>query len=193
MIYTDPARRGLIPVLKSVLPACCRSLFWELGGVKNMNQKRLKELLHYCPYTGAFTHLTNRVKKDAGTVTSKGYVHLWLDGVRYAAHRIVFLYCYGEWPEGAVDHINRVRHDNRLANLRLVSASQNQQNRVLSKNNSSGHKGVSWDRSRGKWAAAIYHASKCKHLGRFVNIEDAIAAYKVAAAKYHTHNPAATL
>jgi phage terminase large subunit-like protein len=80
-----------------------------------------------------------------------------------------------------------------LANLRLVSASQNQQNRVLSKNNSSGHKGVSWDKSRGKWAASIYHASKCKHLGRFVNIEDAIAAYKVAAAKYHTHNPAATI
>jgi hypothetical protein len=153
-----------------------------------MNQNRLKELLHYCPETGQFKHLRDRKRVDAGTISSRGYVHLWLDGKRYLAHRVVFFYMYGEWPVGPVDHINNIRHDNREHNLRIVTDSQNQQNRRAGKNNVSGHKGVSWDKSRNKWCAAIYVKSKCKHLGRYKELANAVAAYAQAAAKYHTHN-----
>ena len=156
-----------------------------------MNQDRLKELLYYCPKTGQFKHLRGRQRVDAGTISRRGYVQLWLDGKRYSAHRVVFLYLYGEWPIGPIDHINNMRHDNREVNLRVVTGSQNQQNKRIGKNNSSGHKGISWDKSRAKWCAAIYVESKCKHLGRYKEIADAVAAYRAAAAQYHTHNPLA--
>lgn len=83
-------------------------------------------------------------------------------------------------PEGMQgDHINRNKLDNRKTNLRVATASQNQANRRMPKTNTSGYKGVRWD--RGKWRAYIGVDGKDRHLGRFVNITDAAKAYDVAA------------
>lgn len=191
MIVSNTAKSEVMSRLKSEPPACRRFFSWRRCEGFPMNQERLKELLHYCPETGQFTHLRGRKRVAAGTLSSRGYIQLWLDGKRYSAHRVAFLYLFGVWPDGPIDHVNGVRHDNRGDNLRVVTDSQNQQNKRLGKNNSSGHKGISWDKSRDKWCAAIYVESKCKHLGRFLCLNDAVAAYAQAAAKYHTHNPMA--
>lgn len=198
IIYTDPARRGLIPVLKSVLPACCRSLFWEIGGVKNMNQEQLKKLLHYCPQTGLFTRLKNAGRHKAGVVvggkpsSTLKYVTIYVANQRFLAQKLAWLYVYGELPSTDLDHINGIKTDNRIENLRQVTRAQNMQNVRFHKHNTSGHKGVSWIERLKKWRVYLVVQYKQINIGLFANFDDAVAAYRVAAAKYHTHNPAAT-
>jgi hypothetical protein len=100
----------------------------------------------------------------------------------------------GPIPDGyEVDHINQIPHDNRINNLRLVTHSQNQQNRRgAQKNNlSSGVRGVHFEKSRGKWRASIGVHGGTKFLGRYDFKQDAEAAYAAAAAYMHSHNPAA--
>ena len=79
-----------------------------------------------------------------------------------------------------IDHINRNSLDNRKENLRYCTHSENQLNKNLSKNNTSGHKGVNWDKSHEKWVAILYKDGKTIKLGRFTNKEDAILARKEA-------------
>jgi len=87
-----------------------------------LTQERLKELLSYDPETGAFTWLLSpgpkRKGEQAGSQHHSGYRFVKLDGKMYAEHRIAFLYVHGYFPEGDVDHINRIRNDNRPDNLR---------------------------------------------------------------------------
>lgn len=173
-------------------PPACRCFL--LGGARsrNVDQKRLKELLDYCPDSGFFTWVIKkrgvRLGKVAGYVGRYGYWKITLDKKRYAAHRLVWMYVHGQWPDDCIDHINRVRTDNRIANLRLATHAQNRQNLSLTNRNKSGVRGVSYDAINKKWRASISVNGKAKNLGRFVSIEEASAAYKVAAAKYHTHN-----
>ena len=84
-----------------------------------------------------------------------------------------------------VDHINGNRLDNRKCNLRIVTRQQNQMNKKKPKNNKSGHKGVHYDKSRGKWVTYISVNYKRVHLGRFYNKMDAVKAYNKAANKFH--------
>ncbi|MDA6380520.1 HNH endonuclease signature motif containing protein [Escherichia coli] len=70
---------------------------------------------------------------------------IMINGKAYPAHRLAWLIVYGTMPDGFIDHINRVRTDNRISNLRLVTHSENMQNRKIQKNNKSGYRGVSWD------------------------------------------------
>lgn len=93
------------------------------------------------------------------------------------------------WPTISIDHINQVRDDNRIQNLREVSRSENQQNRGMSKNNNSGFKGISWHKKSNKWQAQIHFQGKRQHLGLFHTPEEASAAYQAAAEKFHTHRP----
>lgn len=86
-----------------------------------------------------------------------------------------------------LDHINHVRADNRISNLREVSRSQNNKNMPRYKNNKSGVTGVSWYRSAGKWRAQIRVEGKKKHLGLFDEIKDAAKAVEAAEAKYGYH------
>ena len=99
--------------------------------------------------------------------------------VRTAWHRKVLLHReITDCPEGLeVDHINGDKLDNRRANLRIVTRAENERNKPIGRRNTSGFKGVCFDKSRGKWRAATKHAGKNVLIGRFDSAEAASAAY----------------
>ena len=149
----------------------------------------LRSILDYEPETGIFTRKVStarRVKVGdvAGCPDGRGYLLIQAQSRLYRAHRLAWLYVYGTWPTDQIDHINRIRTDNRIANLRDVSHKQNMQNASKPSNNTSGHPGVSWHKQKSKWQARIAHNYKQIHLGYFTGIEDAITARKAAEKLY---------
>lgn len=99
----------------------------------------------------------NKVGDEAGSLLSNGYLHIRIDGRSYRNHRIVWEMHNGDIPAGfEIDHVNGIRHDNRIENLRLVSRSDNMKNRKMSSNNSSGFCGIFWSRTGKHWVASIY-------------------------------------
>lgn len=103
----------------------------------------------------------------------------------FMAHRVVFAIHNNRWPDGDIDHINRDKRDNSVANLREATCTENNYNMGLTKANSSGYKGVSWKKSKGKWQSIISHNGKRIFLGEFADIQDAAQAYADASVKYH--------
>lgn len=154
-----------------------------------ITQEYLKSILHYNPETGIFTWKVNvaRAKKDtiAGGFRNDGYHRIKINTKRYLSHRLAWLYVYGEFPNGNIDHINVNPSDNRISNLRIATASQNSINKKLSANNKSKFKGVHFVKSKNKWMARITINRKKIYLGIFKDIKDAALAYKEAAIKYH--------
>lgn len=154
-----------------------------------MTPKLLREILRYDPATGIFIWLVSPAHRApagsvAGSLKETGYRRISYRGHFYYAHRLAWLYVFGEPARLNIDHINGERDDNRIGNLRAVTHSQNIGNSRLSRANTSGFKGVGWDKARGKWAARIKVNYKFIHLGRFNNIKDAVAARLAADAKY---------
>lgn len=121
-----------------------------------------------------------------GTVTFYGYLVVRIDGFTYRLNRLAWLYYYREWPPFGkfVDHLNLNRTDNRIANLRLATNSENMRNRDVPKNNTSGIKGVWFHGQLKKWIAEIKIDYKKIHLGVFVEKEDARKARIKAEEKY---------
>jgi hypothetical protein len=151
---------------------------------------RLREVLSYNEDTGLFTWISKasshvKVGSTAGRVTSGGYVIIRIDNLPYSAHRLAWLYMNKESPPFSIDHINRVRNDNRKVNLRLATKTQNAQNRSLAQANTSGVKGVHWAADRRRWAAKIVLKGKVVHLGYARIFEDAVAMRKEGEAKYN--------
>lgn len=151
-----------------------------------ITQARLHHLLDYDPDTGLFiwsNPTSRRVKigRIAGNVDSMGYVQLSLDNRDYRAHRLAWLYINGEYPSEEIDHINMIRSDNRIANLRRATRHENARNRVAYANSTTGFKGVI--RSRDKFSARITVDGKPLHLGQFDTPELANEAYGAAAKK----------
>jgi hypothetical protein len=103
-----------------------------------------------------------------------------VDGRLYRAHRLAWLYVHGEWPKGNLDHINRDGCDNRIANLRLATYSENGRNSRLRSSNTSGFRGV-YRRPNGRFTAQIWHSGACQTLGTFDTIEEAHAIRREAA------------
>jgi hypothetical protein len=148
--------------------------------------ERLRELLHYDPETGVFTRRVStnnayRVGDIAGGINSQGYLQIRLDKRLYKAHRLAWLYVHGELPPADVDHINGIKNDNRLGNLRPATRSQNQANMRKHDANTSGYKGVSWNQQHRKWRANIRVNGRLKYLGAFDGPAEAHAAYLRAA------------
>lgn len=127
----------------------------------------------------------NAFKEAFTTVDAAGYLQGSIFDRAYRAHRVIWAMVTGEWPDGMIDHENRNRSDNRFKNLRPASASQNMHNRGMSKNNSSGFKGVSWDSSKSKWHAQIGLNRKTHHLGYFDCLNEAHNAYAEASQAMH--------
>lgn len=157
------------------------------GALPALTPERLHEILSYNPATGEFRYRLNRGRaagkgEAAGKVNKgDGYRYIVLDGHGYAAHRLAWFYVHGTWPNGQLDHENRVRDDNRFDNLREATPTQNNANQRRRKDNTSGFKGVSWDAREQKWIAQICCNRKNRHLGRFNEPEEAHAAYTKAA------------
>lgn len=149
---------------------------------------RLREVLDYNPETGEFRWrmtLSQRAPAGsvAGCISPEKYIRIRIDGVLYHGHRLAWLYVHGEWPSKRLDHKNVQRGENRIANLREATASQNLANRGLDKNNTSGVKGVSWWAGRSKWVAKIECGGRKHTLGYFDSKEAAAAAYASAATR----------
>lgn len=143
--------------------------------------ERLRELVHYCPETGIFTHLQSRGCKkagmQAGCLLPSGYVSIMVDGFRTMAHRFAWLYMTGSWPSAEIDHIDGNKSNNSFSNLRDVSRSVNTQNQNRAKRSSkTGYLGVRFC-GKDKFTAAITLDGKTKYLGVFKDPKDAHAAY----------------
>lgn len=136
------------------------------------------------PAKSQLDHLWN--DRYAGRVIDRlcpnGYICVRFDGRRYPGHRIAWLLHYGEWPSRGLDHIDRVRTNNAIANLREATKVENGANRKISRNNTTGAKGVS--RRGNKWAARIWPRGKPIFLGIFESREEASTAY-INAARMH--------
>lgn len=144
--------------------------------------KRLREKLDYDPLTGRFTHKITEGRavagREANTVHNRfGHLRVKIDGKAYLAHRAAWFHMTGEWPVGHLDHINQNPADNRWENLRCVTRGQNIANSRVRKDNTSGFKGVSYSKSKRRWAA---HCGG-KYLGSFDTPEAARDVYALAA------------
>ena len=140
----------------------------------------LRKEVSYDPETGAFKRLLTRgfnPKSAAGDVVGRvgsgGYLYFRVLSKRYLAHRLAWLYVYGEWPEWDIDHKNGQASDNRIANLRMATRSQNMANTATQRNNRSGVRGVIFDKATGRWMAYLNKDRKFINLGRFDTVAEA--------------------
>ncbi len=143
---------------------------------------------HFTSQTAQKCATTMTAGKVAGQKTAKGYIrlHVAIDGgyQKLMAHRVVWAMHTGQWPEGALDHVNGDRADNRIANLRSATAEQNASNARRRKDKTCA-KGVCFQKRTGKWRARICAEGKSYHLGLFLTAEAASQAYAQAAARLH--------
>lgn len=151
----------------------------------SITQERLKELIHYDPCTGHFKWIVKGRLPKIGYKTIKGYLQIRVDDILYMAHRLAWLYVHGIFPDKQIDHINRIKDDNRIINLRMVTNSENHQNMSIRKDNKSGHEGVTFCNKRKRWRAYITAQKKRYELGFFEKIEDAIQIRAAAKRRLH--------
>lgn len=167
--------------------------------------EELRKLIHHEPDTGKlfwkhrdvsmFSHtqmpfhyyyLWNKkyANKEIGPNT-RGYIRISLFGRKYQAHRVIWALHYGEWPKDQIDHINGVKSDNSIVNLRVVTDAENRKNMPLRSDNKSGVSGVR--HRKNCWITEIVVNRKNIHIGCFENFEDAVAARKAAEIQYGFH------
>lgn len=149
-----------------------------------MTQDELKTIVHYDPNTGIFTNLKKRSRVPVGKVIGtmgNFYLQCVINRKCYQLHRLAWFYMYGFFPKGEIDHINGVKTDNRISNLRDVSPSENQLNKWNAQsNNSSGLLGVCVNKKDKKFTSYISFKKCRKYLGYFNTAEEAHKAYMEA-------------
>lgn len=155
-----------------------------------LTREELIRRIDYNPVTGHFTtkKFSKYCNKDYGERAgcihkTKGYRYICIAGKTYREQRLAFLFMTGSWPEGQVDHVNRIKDDNRWCNLRDVSPSVNCQNRGKFANNTSGYRGVTWNKLCSKWQVLCRKENKPYYLGLFDKLEEAAA---ISENFYHT-------
>lgn len=170
-----------------------------------LTQEFVKEIFHYDPETGEIKYRARSLSlfdgnerirnawnsrcsgKIAGNICTKGYRFVHIFRERHKAHRIAWLYVHGKYPEHQIDHINGIRSDNRIVNLRAVTNADNAKNMSRNKRNKSGVTGVFWSSPRGRWMASICYNYKDEFLGSYKDFFEAVCARKSAANKYGFH------
>lgn len=158
-----------------------------------ITQLLLQHRLTYDPITGIFVW-KNPAKyrlayagKEAGSLHVHGYIKISIDSLSYPAHRLAWLYVHGTFPIDCIDHINGIRNDNRIANLRAVNRKANAENRRKARaGHATGFLGVVWRPRNGKYEARININKKYKYLGLFSTPEEAHDAYLRAKRIHHT-------
>lgn len=153
------------------------------------NSVNVKDYLKYDPDTGIFTwkkSRSNKVKSGsiAGYKNAAGYLLVGINYKRVYMHRLAFLFM-GQPVPTHVDHINGIKDDNRWCNLRPCNKSQNGYNSKKPLHNSSGIKGVSWNKNQNKWHSYIYNNGNRLHLGYYDCIAHAACVRAIAEDKYH--------
>lgn len=143
-----------------------------------MNSEKARELFSYADGFLYWRNPEGNMKKGRlGSLNHKGYVRVCVSGRFFFAHRIIWMMHNHDIPqEKQIDHINRVKADNRIENLRLVTPSQNIANRDIDE------AGFHWDKAYQKWRVQIRvtGVKKIKCVGRYNNRIDARAAYLAA-------------
>jgi len=145
--------------------------------------RELKETYTYNPDNGYFTRIKKSIGKDnvgyiAGSKRKgNNYIGLSVGGKIYNSHRVAWLCMTGSWPKDQIDHINRIKNDNRWCNLRECTALQNSRNKAPSPNNESGYKCVHWKNALKKWSAALWLDGEYVVLGFFDCKHEAARAY----------------
>ena len=165
--------------------------------------EQLRKLLSYNPNTGglfwrerpsscfpneraAKSWNTRYANKEAFTARNNyGYAVGNVNYVSCLASRVAWAITHGHWPSNDIDHINGDRSDNRLRNLREATRSENLCNKGQQRNNTSGQKGVWWNKSANRWEASIGKGGRVRYLGRFSSLSEAKSAYVDAATKIH--------
>jgi hypothetical protein len=154
-----------------------------------ITQERLKELFNYDKTTGNLVWKvdrgTNKTRgKVAGSVNGSGYISIKIENRHNLAHRLVWLWHHGYMPTHEIDHINGVRHDNRIKNLREATCAENAQNqRKAQSHNGSGYLGV--HRHKGGWESTIVINKQKIYIGLFQTPEAAHAAYLAKKRELH--------
>lgn len=157
-----------------------------------IDYKYLHKFLEYNEKTGIFIWKKSRggsaIKGNIAGYNREGYIIINLQKKNYSAHRLAWLYTYGEWPEQYIDHIDRNKSNNAISNLRDVSPSENMQNMSNISNNSTGYTGVYYDKSRNKYVVQVKIDKKTKTIGRYVTLDEAILIRAEYVKKYYINN-----
>ena len=125
-----------------------------------------------------------KVGQQFGCYYNTGYRVGGLKGKIYLEHRLTWLYHYGVWPKGHIDHNNGIRDDNRIENLRECTRQQNMLNRK-SYGKTSKYKGVCWYKPSKKWRAGYNYNGKHHYLGLYTTELEAAEAYRKATEHLH--------
>lgn len=145
----------------------------------------VKSALAYDPETGILTWKVSSGSAKQGDIAASvdchGYSKVKIKGRHFYAHRAAWIVYYGKEPIGHLDHANGIKTDNRIRNLREATRAQNQMNR----SSCTSHKGVTWNKARGKWSARCAANGHRHHIGYFNDINQAVAAYRMKASELH--------
>lgn len=170
----------------------------------------LQKILSYDPETGALTWNERGPELFAGNEQScahsakiwnsrfagkpaftakngNGYLHGAIFGNTLSAHRVAWGIYFGVWPKHSIDHIDGVRTDNRIANMRDVPGCDNSRNMKMNVRNTSGHTGIHFNHATGKWVASIKGGGRVINLGYFSAIEKAVEVRKKASDRFGYH------
>ena len=161
-----------------------------------LTQASIKDFMNYDALTGLCTYAKDyrafhkKNSRKAGDIIGRidyyGYVIASFYGKQYRLHRLIILWLNGSLPD-EVDHINGIRSDNRLCNIRNTSPGNNARNKARPENNKSGVVGVYWHSQNGRWRADIRHEGKKIHLGDYHIFEKAVNARRAAEVEYGYH------
>lgn len=147
------------------------------------SRERLLELFSYDEETGKlFRSSGPRAGEEITQTNERGYLMVNVDNKRYRAHRVIWKMVYGYDPD-TIDHDDRDKANNRLANLKDGTQEDNLRNRTISSRNRSGVQGVSFCKITKRWRSDISYGGKSINLGRFSTVEEAAEARLRAASE----------
>lgn len=149
----------------------------------------LNKFFEYCPGTGQLKNKIDRGASRKGQVVGrpdkKGYLRINFLGSSIPAHRAAWTIFYGSIPRGQIDHKNLNKSDNKIENLRIASNSQNAMNRKIGASNTSGYKGVYWNKWSKRWIAVVRKNGVYVFRKGFSCLEDAAKAAEIARRAAH--------